>query len=199
MKKKNVPIIIIFIFLGVFHLNLNVRGSPPPFNLIYLNTDKEQYYIDDKIIINASWELNYNIITEISYIQVQIYDNYNNLIWNSSIYDNIGNFYMNWTINIQNLNLSFFCHSINLSVKFYIYLFNIEEMEEVFNEFLEEIEIVILKRTISCQLFGFNNNIFYGDNLKIKARFYDNVLDTSYYLVNHTVEFKIYSEDVFFF
>ncbi|MHA1489837.1 MAG: hypothetical protein ACTSRI_09285 [Promethearchaeota archaeon] len=46
--------------------------------LIFFKTNQEVYYIDEKIEINASWELNYNIGLEFSYIQIQIYDIFNN-------------------------------------------------------------------------------------------------------------------------
>ncbi|MHA1661557.1 MAG: hypothetical protein ACTSUT_20875, partial [Promethearchaeota archaeon] len=100
------------------------------YNLIFLKTDQEVYYIDEKIEINASWELNYNIGLEFSYIQIQIYNIYNNLLWNSSEYYDIGIIEKNWTINILELNISYSNYSNILLVKCFYYNIIIETLDE---------------------------------------------------------------------
>ena len=73
MKKKRIIIVILWGFITTFFLADDV------YCLLYdplLEVDKEDYYINEVIFINASWELYYNELTENVYVQIQIYKNF---------------------------------------------------------------------------------------------------------------------------
>jgi len=155
-------------------------------------TDKESYYIDEYIIITASWELMYDPEYEISAIQILIYDCFDLLIWNSSRYGEIGVFQNDWTVFIQSLNLSFNNGSNNIYIEFINIIIDGDSGHE---EYIIEglIPILILKREVSCELYGFNSSILYGENLLFTAKFSDAFNSSD--LINQTIEFQIYSNN----
>lgn len=191
MKNKKVLIFFLFFFLGLLSIAKFSKGGT--YNLIFLETNQEVYYIDEKIVINASWELNYNIGLEFSYIQIQIYDIFNNLLWNSSEYDDIGIIEKNLTINILDLNISYSNYSNILFVKCFYYNIIIDTQDET-KIFLETVEIEVIKKEVSCELIGFTENIAYGDDLSFKAKFYDELNNSE--LINQTILFKINSSNL---
>jgi len=81
-----------------------VRGFS--MDLTTFETDKDIYYFDEDIFINSTWENLYNPSTEISYVQVCIYDGQNNLVWMSPEYSDVGFNSENWTISIHELDFS---------------------------------------------------------------------------------------------
>jgi hypothetical protein len=137
--------------------------------IIYFETNKNSYYNDEDILINASWELNYNPFNEISYIQIQIFDIYDHLLWNSSKYSEIGIFEMSWVVTIGYLNISFSNYSNTLFVKFR-WFWTIGENGG--DSHIKSIEIETVKRDVLCELKGFKNEILYGDDLDFTARFF---------------------------
>ena len=81
-----------------------VRGFS--MDLTTFETDKDIYYFEEDIFINASWENLYNPSTEDSYVQASIYDGQLNLIWASPEYSDVGFNSENWTISIHELDFS---------------------------------------------------------------------------------------------
>lgn len=193
MKKKGILIISLFVFIGLFNLVNFAKGFYC--NLIFLETDKEIYYNDESIKINASWELEYNNSAEISFIQIQIYDFFNNIQWNSSKYYESGKNYDSWTINIQDLDLTFMNYSNILYVKFFYYNYEIASGVEL-SEFLKIIEIKTIKRNVSCELIDFTNHIRHGENICFKARFYNTSLNNNSNLINYLISFKVISNEI---
>ena len=61
-------------------------------NLDFLKTNKDIYYLNENIIINASWDLNYDSDIEYAYVQIQIFDIFDIILWNSSKYDKTGTY-----------------------------------------------------------------------------------------------------------
>ncbi len=148
--------------------------------------DKESYYYDEDIFINATWDLTYNPRTEINYIQIQIYDMFGDIIWNSPQYDDIGIFSNNWTISIQNLDFPFLNSSNYFSIRMFYYYLEIATMNKA-TSFLETIQVQILKKEPTCQLIGFNSYITYNETLDFKAKFFINSTN----LANEDISFKV--------
>lgn len=193
MKKKYLLIILLLLFIEFFNLANFAKAFYSRLN--FLETDKETYYINDEIKINASWELFYNTNTEIAYVQIQIFNHFNKIIWNSSEYNEIGSFEEIWILNLEHLNISLSNYSNILQIKFFSYYFHIDSTNTAFN-FLETIETKIIKRELSCELAGFKDHLKFGENLKFVARFYDNSLESVLNLVNQTISFKIDSNNL---
>lgn len=193
MKKKYFLISLSLVLVELFNIINFSTGFYCNLNL--LKTNKEIFYIDENIRINASWELNYDINDEIAYVQVQIFDKYNEILWNSSECNEIGTFEKNWTIEIARLNISFTNYSNVLYIKFYSYYFHFDTMNTV-AIFLETIKIKIFKRFISCQLIGFKNYLKYEEELLFQAKFYNELLEENSNLINQSVDFKIISNEL---
>jgi hypothetical protein len=110
--------------------------------LINFSTNKNSYYIDDTIEINATWDLQYDNTTEISYIQVQIFDNSSTLLWNSSLNEEIGLCDKIWNVSIPDLNISLSGETLNLTIKFRYGYLDISSGSG-WNLFLDESEVSI--------------------------------------------------------
>jgi len=195
--KKKFLLIVPFFILTIFS-NLINFGHCFFCNLYYINSNKQKYYINENIQINASWELDYNQYNEIAYIQIQIFDCFNNIVWNSSEYDEIGYFKRSWNIKIINLNVSFINGSNTFFIKFFSYYYQISTMDMAIT-YLETIEIEIMKRTLMCELIRFKNHVKIGDNLSIIARFYDKFLEDNSLLINQSILFNIISNESLIF
>jgi hypothetical protein len=188
VRKKHFIIILLFItvdLLGIINL-VNAFNC----NLITLEADKTEFFIDEDIKINASWELNYNDINEIAYTQIQILDYSDDIIWNSSKHNEIGIFEKNWTVHIEQLNLGLNNHSIILYVKFFIFYFQIDTTNTMYT-YLGTIPIKIFKRNTSCQLIGYRDHIKLGEDLSLIAKFYTESSGSSLKLTNQTIQFMI--------
>ncbi len=193
MKKKYVIILPILIFVEVFCIINYVDAFS--YNLICLKTDQTEYYIDDSIRINASWELNYNDNIEIAYIQIHIVDQFDRFVWNSSQYDQIGTYEKNWTVNIEDFNLSIENSTYILHIKFYIFYFHIDTASTMSN-YLDTIDIRVVKRKISCELIGYKDRISLGENLSLEAQFYDTITNATQFFTNQTIKFIISFNDL---
>ncbi len=193
MKKKYVVILPILIILEVFCVINCVNAFS--YNLISFSTDQTEYYIDDSIRINASWELNYNDNIEIAYIQIHIVNQFDSFIWNSSQYDQIGTYEENWTINIEDFNLNIENSTFILKIKFYIFYFHIDTASTMSN-YLDTIDIRVVKREISCELIGYKDQINLGEVLSLEARFFDTITNNTQFFTNQTVEFLISFNDL---
>jgi len=189
VKKRNSLTLILLIFTELFYLVNITKGYYCRLNI--LETDKDVYYINDKIKLNASWDLNYNTDTEIAFVQIQIFNVSNKIIWNSSEFDNGGIFEESWIIDSDLLNIPLKNYSNIIYIKFFSYYFQIDSTNTVFT-FLETIKIKIIKRDLQCQLIGFEDRLKFGENLEFTAKFYDNSsIKQDLYLVNQTISFKI--------
>jgi len=192
VKKIKLLIILIIIPIGLFMMTNFAKASNCSLNL--LKTDKDIYYINENIRINASWDLNYNSDIEYAYVQIQIFDIFDIILWNSSKYDKAGTYEENWTIIIEKLNLDFSNCSNLIFIKLFYYYFQ-EDIGIPQVEFLETIEITIIKREASCELIGFRDHMRIGDNLSFNVRFFDSSSNNSSNLINQEILFKIISNN----
>ena len=195
-QKKTLLLVLFFVLIGLFKFANFAKGYY--YNFYSLETDKETYFYDESIRIKASWELSYNETREFSYVQVQIYNVSNNIIWESSQYSDIGYKEENWIVDIQSLNMQFGNYSNTLYIKFFLHYLEITSGSEI-NAFLKTIEVETFKRNVSYELLGFRNHIKHGENLDFKVRFYNGSLTNDSYLVNYTVSFKIISNQITLF
>ncbi|MFX0000686.1 MAG: hypothetical protein ACFE9Q_05800 [Candidatus Hodarchaeota archaeon] len=193
MKKKYGIVIPILIIVHLLTLINSVNGFNC--NLIAISTDKTEYYIDEDIKINASWELSYNVNNEIAYIQIHILNYVEDIIWNSSNYNEIGVYEKNWTVNIEKLNMDFNNYSSILYVKFFIFYFQIDTTNTMCT-YLETIKIRAVKRNLSCELSEYTEFIKLGENVHIIAKFYSNSSEGCLNLINQTIQFIISSNNI---
>ena len=195
--KKRLIILILFVSILEFLSIINfVMGFDC--NLYNIEVDKEYYYPDEIVNINATWVLEYNPINEEAYIQVRLTDEYDSLIWNSSKYDGIGNHTEYWSINISRLNLILENYTYNLFLKFLSVYHQIGTMDIISN-LLTTIQVKIIKRIPSCQLIGFKDRIKYGESLSFQARFFDDLMDNNTLLNNQSIKFLVISNNSIIF
>ncbi len=157
-----------------------------------LVTDKNTYNNNENIYINGSWELYYDSGFEISYVQIQITNIFDTILWNSSNYYTIGITQKNWTIHIQFLNLTL----TNYPCRIYIKLFNYYEnfnSNDVVATYKEIITVNITKRDVDCELTDFKSDLIYGESNLFTAQFYSG--NTSFYLENETLQCIIKNND----
>ena len=155
-----------------------------------LVTDKNTYYNNENIYLNGSWELYYNSGFETSYVQIQITNIFDKILWNSSNYYTIGISQKNWTINIQFLNLTL----TNYSNRIYIKLFNYyQNFNDVVATYREIITVNITKRDVDCDLIDFKSELVFGESNLFIAKFYSE--NTSFCLANETLQCSIKNND----
>lgn len=192
MKNKRIKnLFYVFILLFGLNISLNlihaVRGGSP--YLWYFYTNKETYYIDGEIEIYGKWDISFDPLLEEIYFQAQIYNSSNDMIWNSSRYDDPGNYDEIWVVSILNLNL-LDIYSNLLYVRFFYHCYHNGTMNQE-DLVLEEKQIQIIKKEASCQVIGFTTRLKNGNNLTFQARFYDSLLGNSTNLINQLVLLKI--------
>jgi hypothetical protein len=192
-------IFILFLFLILIEI-LSISNLVVGFEcrLDYIEVDKENYYPDETIKINASWGLDYNPVNVEAYIQVRITDEFDVAIWNSSKYDGIGNYTENWSIDINLLNLIINNYTYSLYIKFLSIYHQIGTMDIISN-ILEITQITIIKRIPYCKLIDFKDRINYGENLSFQARFYDSFIENNTFLNNQLIIFQISSNSSIIF
>ncbi len=190
MKKKNIMVLFLFFLLGIILIPKSVLGFSC--NNTLLVTDKNTYNYDENIYINGSWELYYNSGFEVSYVQIQITNIFDNVLWNSSNYYVIGISQKNWTINIQFLNLTLTNYSCKIYLKIFNYYknFNTNEVVATYREILA---INITKREVDCELTNFKSDLIYGEINLFNAQFYSG--NTSFYLKNEILQCLIRNND----
>ena len=191
MKKKKLLLILFVFLIEIPFISKNVIGFYC--NLLFLEVDKDSYYANEEIRVNASWELNYNPVNEYGYIQIHLYDSLDNLIWNSSEYDEIGLFTEEWIINITNLKTMFLNYSNIVFIRFFHYTWGGEGPIQPVP--IETREITIFKRIPLCQLFGFRDRIKYGEDLIFTAKFFDEFIEYNSFLNNQSILFIISVND----
>ena len=183
VKKKIKAILFLSFLLGIMIIPKSALGFSCSNTLLV--TDKNTYNNNENIYLNGSWYLYYNPGFEISYVQIQITNIFDSILWNSSNYYTIGVSQINWTINIQSLNLTL----TNYSCKIYLKLFNYYEnfkSNDVVATYKEIISINITKRDVDCELINFKSDLIYGESNLFKAKFYSG--NTSFCLENETLQ-----------
>jgi len=193
VKKKIALILPILVLIDLFSV-INFTYAYYC-NLNFLDTNKNLLFIDEEIKINASWELNYNVNNEIAYIQIQIFNIFDNIIWNSSEYNQIGVFEKNWTLDIAQLNIDFTNYTNILYIKFFSFYFQIDTTNTV-STYLDSKKIEIIKKNLVCSLKGYRDHIEYGEYLYLKAEFYDESSVNNSNLHNKTIKFSISFNDL---
>ena len=184
------------IFTGIFSLINGVRGDHSC-QLFFLETDKEIYYNDEIIKINASWSLAYDV-GDISYVQLQIFNETNDLIWRSPQYSESGLIENIWIVTIKDLNTSFNSDYNLFYIKIYYYLQPpFSDPEEFFLPTI--VQIKTTKRNVSCQLICVPSQIKYGEVLRVRAVFYDISQGNESYLTNYLIAFAIISNGIITF
>ncbi len=174
MKQKKTILILIYLFLSILLIEQSTLALT--YELIYFRTNKELYYADESIEIEASWEMDY-VEGDDPYFQIRIFDDSDKSIWNSSTYKDKGFFELNWTIKIENLNLNISNYSNIIAIKAIMY--NRINGGILLSEVLDTLDITIIKRNIHCQLANFRDTIILGKNLAFSARFYHEDTNTS--------------------
>jgi len=190
VKKKINVVLFLFFLLGIILISNSVLGFSC--NNTLLETDKNTYNNNENIYLNGSWELYYNSGFEVSYVQIQIINIFDKILWNSSNYYVIGISQKNWTINIQFLNLTLTNHSCKIYIKMFNYYKNFNT-NEVVATYREIIAINITKREVECELTNFKSDLIYGESNLFNAQFY--IGNTSFYLENETLQCLIRNND----
>ena len=162
------------------------------FYLFDLNTDKDFYYYYEYINVSATWETYYSEGIEEIYVQLKLFDIYENLKWNSSEYNEQGLICRNWTISIQSLNLSLINNPNVLYLKLYEGTNDYIDDEE-YEQLLETLTISVAKNDIVCKLQGFNDTLSYGEKLEFEANF--SYLSNQTGLRNQTIKFLIFFDN----
>lgn len=194
VNKKIKVGILSCILLIIILLTKSVKGFS--YNNTSLVTDKDTYYTHENIKINASWELYYDSGFESSFIQIQIIDIFDEILWNSAKYYSIGITEKNWTVNIQVLNITYSNFSNVLFIKMFNYYENYETILVV--EAFREISTVnLIKRSITCQLTGLKSILIFGDSNLFTGCFSNT--ETSTRLINETfLLITTYNKEIFF-
>ena len=188
--KKISLIILILLFLAQLIIIIPNIIAVLQINILNFNTDKNEYFTDENIIIEASWDLNYNPIEEWAYVQIQLYNNLDQILWCSEQNDSMGIINKTWDINIIDLNFNFSENSINFSVIFY--LFHIVGEEIIFSGPIAIKSIQISKKLISCSLFNYTEKINYGESISFQALFYNITKNETYYPDNLSITLELY-------
>jgi len=190
VKKKINAVLFLFFLLGIIIIPKSVLGFSCSNTL--LETDKNTYNNNENIYLNGTWELYYNSGFEVSYVQIQITNIFDKILWNSSNYYVIGISQKNWTINIQFLNLTLTNYSCRIYIKLFNYYKNFNT-NEVVTAFREIIAINITKREVDCELTNFKSDLIYGESNLFYAQFYSG--NTSFYFENETLQCLVRNND----
>ncbi|MFX1522650.1 MAG: hypothetical protein ACFFCC_03995 [Promethearchaeota archaeon] len=196
MKKRSFFYILLVLFIEFISFSNTVKSFEN--NLYYLEINKEYYYPDEIIKINASWFLDYNPMNEEAYIQLRLTDEFDATVWNSSEYNGIGNFSKNWSVYISNLNytLKNYTHLLYLNL---LSVFHQIGIGDVVTSLLKTIPVKIIKKIPYCQLIGFREQIKYGENLSFQACFLDSFLENNTFLNNQLINFYIEHNNSIFY
>jgi hypothetical protein len=195
--KKNITIIVI---LSIIFLNIclfSKYSKAYSCTDIIFETDKEKYYTDEIILLNAKWTLEYNSQLEVAYIEILVSNvttpsQPEEVLWISPIYDDCGTFEKEYIFDIQNFNLTF-DYADTIYIQFKTTQGSIGGPYD--QEFLKKIELDIFKRNLSCELIGFKRNIILGEILNFTAKFYVHSIENNNLLNNQLISFKIFSDN----
>ena len=193
-KKIKVGILLYILFVIIL---LTSSVSSFFFDNTNLVTDKNSYYNNEKIKINATWEQYYDPEHEDSYVRIQIIDIFDRILWNSSEDHSIGLIEKNWTVDIQLLNISYTNFTNALFIKMYNKYINSETGGLPIDRYRETVIIYIIKREVSCQLTNFKNVLIFGETNFFTATFFST--ENSTRLINETFSLTTsYNEKILF-
>ena len=182
MKKK---ILILVLLISVFGLPLLSQSVMGFFSDVYnFETDKLHYQHYENIKVNATWETWYNPDFEYSYMQVQVIHFNDSILWVSQEYDNCCVIMTeNWTINIENLNITFNETSLILFVKFYFYYINYNT-QVIISTYIESIQIEVSRSGVYNLTINSNKSSYYvKEHINFSSSwslFYNESIETSY-------------------
>jgi hypothetical protein len=148
--------------------------------------------MNEKIEINASWELYYDPSNELAYVQIRIFNSIDKVIWSSPEYNEIGFFNDNWSVDINELNISYINYTNTIYIKLISYYRIIGTPHDNIG-YLKTVQVEIMKRTPFCQLIGFKDKIKFSENLTFNVEFFDPLLENNSYLSDQLVLFSISS------
>mgnify|MGYP006281203255 CR=1 FL=1 len=188
-------IIILIIPFGILGVNRgstykkkddkSLRSSYYDYSINYLKTDKDVYYINETIMINASWDLiqeDPKLGDNITYMQLRIFEG--DLIWSSEQIHQLGdNIQYNCSLTLQTiLNLTGDATEITVSLYHY--------KEEDFGESISEaylnnksVEVLRVCRVNNIKLDLSQNFLFPEDDIFINLSwdlFYNSAYESSY-------------------
>jgi len=186
VKKKIILLLLVLFPILFLCFTTNAKADSNYVYLLFFKTDRQEYYTDQVIVVNTSWNLAYETY-ESSYLQIQIFNETGNKIWNSIYYSDRNPvpeapFNVVHYIPIRDLYIPPNVSEYVLHVKL-LYMLDYSE------QYKADVPITIIKRNCSCELFNFNNNIDGDINNYIifSATFYNE----SKFLVNQLVIIKI--------
>ena len=154
--------------INEFVNNPNIFVIKKGFELHDFYTDELTYFSNEVINLTTSGELFYNPSCVTSYNQIHIFDLQNELLWNSSIFKEAGNFYKNFMINIQDLEIDVFEQTNLLFIKFFHYWYN--NLTFLNNtDYYDSIQIEIERYTIEDSFE--TDKLYYQhyENIKVNA------------------------------
>ncbi|TFF98828.1 MAG: hypothetical protein EU547_00005 [Promethearchaeota archaeon] len=126
---------------------------------ISLRVNQDILDYDQNIIINASWSMQYEAVYENSYIQIQIYNSTNELIWNSSkIFERGMNLNRCFNISISDLNICWNKPQDTLFIRFYYYYKSL--IRPILTEKYHSNYTIIIGEIDSSSKIGFKQNGF---------------------------------------
>ena len=120
-KKLKISLLLLAMVFAIQFFSFPISTHAFYFHVIRFENDKQVYHTNDTIGITASWTLIYDNLTEISYMQVQMFDSNENLLWNSTKYATLGISEHNWLVNISRLGLVMSNKSCNITLKLFNY------------------------------------------------------------------------------
>lgn len=175
MKKRLILILILLLPIGF--LNLLAIGKANDYSIDYLNTDKDIYFVDEKIFMNFSGSLDYEPNPPLvdSFFQLylvnDLYANPSDLesvLWCSPQFHEPGEIKENFTLIPSQLDLEFSEENVTLYLKlrFFYYHYDEQEYQDFFLEALTK-KITIIKRGQSCQeihYFELDKSNYYIDD-----------------------------------
>lgn len=186
-KKRTITILALLLAIQITLFHPSVKGHYPlvSFNL---ETDNNYYYADGQIRIEAWWRLECDI-NEYCFVQVQLYNETNGLIWTSEEYEEEEiNMHEIWFVNITDLEYSCFIKT-NFSLKFHIF-YKILGQGPIHDYFPMK-SIQITKKIISCNITNIESVLNYGDSFQFQANFYNTTDSSTILLNNHPINLKI--------
>ncbi|MFX0071850.1 MAG: hypothetical protein ACFFAO_12240 [Candidatus Hermodarchaeota archaeon] len=186
MRKKKTKgfLLIIFILLG-FHFFISDVKADVNCVVHHFTSNKDNYYNDEEILLNLSYTLFYDS-GDYAFIQVHVFNETNDIVWESAEYDQEGTFEQIIIAKIQDFNHPFINDSSKFTIKLYFDYYDIGGGGYLYLEDPWILEILSVKRNVSCELIDFRNEIELPQDLNFKARFFlaSNNTNLSNYLVS---------------
>ncbi len=162
-------------------ITINKRGSSCQ-QVHYLNTDKDEYFIDETVILNASWTLDYesNPLYNDVFMQACLFNDSDSLIWNSSEYRDLTTVQIVEPIILSDLSLSELNTTCTVKLRLYYFFYENDTDDLYLEDYTCSFNVT--KRGSSCI------NVHYLNTDK-EAYFTDNVLHlNASWTLNYTAQ-----------